>query len=67
MVNPAFNRAHEKRRYFGVRPKGQKSWAICETEAEARQIGGEEDGGYELKETWLTLDEFEAMPDHGGW
>lgn len=69
MVNPAFNRAREKRRYWQSRPGPGWSWATCETEADAREYAGGDDPTveYEIREVWMTLDEFEAMPEHGGW
>ena len=70
MVNPAFNRAHEKRRYWQVRPCAGYGWATFEKDMDAIEYvtdGFDPSVPYEIREVWLTLDEFESMPEHGGW
>lgn len=56
----------DKRRY--VRLSYGKNHCIC-TPYEAQEIIADADEGtvYEVSEEWLTVDEFEALPDFKGY
>ena len=68
MVNPAFNRAHEKIRFVAIRPAyAMGAWAISVPQ-EAEAMMKNDDGlEYEIEDRWMTLDEFENLPEHQGW
>lgn len=67
MVNPAIQ---DKRRYWQARPGAGFSWATCETRADAEQYVGADDPtvtDYEIREKWMTPNQFNNLPEHDGW
>lgn len=66
MVNPEIQ---DKRCYWQVRPGPGDSWATCETREGALEFVGaaDDDRSYEIRETWMTPNQFAKLREFAGW
>jgi hypothetical protein len=64
MVNPAIQ---DKRPYVEIRPKSGGPWAVCQTQAEAVDMADGNVDEYEIREKWMTPNEFEKLKEFQGW
>jgi hypothetical protein len=60
-------RKRDKRRYLKVRPKDGGPWAVIQPHELSSMLDEDDKDSYEIVETWMTIDEYEALAEFEGW
>lgn len=60
-------RKTDKRRYLKIRPKDHGPWAVVQPQELAGMFHDDAASEYEIVETWMTIEQYEALGEFDGW